>query len=152
VLFVLLFRVSTLTQTDCFQPKYLPGIIGACVCLGLQFLVICGAFPPSSLYHRVPLLLTRAAWRTVYVLRNRQRDRAAASDGISLEERERQGKLNGEKDMSDFENRRVRAFSHTFARFGAEGTATPVSLYAVTRLLKQLRVHGRIYSFLSAKS
>ncbi|KAI0030684.1 major facilitator superfamily domain-containing protein [Vararia minispora EC-137] len=67
-------------------PKYIPGITGACVCFGLEFLVIC-------------------AWRATYIIRNRRRDREVANDGLTPEEREHLGKLNGEKDMTDFENR-----------------------------------------------
>ena len=44
------------------------------------------------------------AWRSILVLRNRRRDRAQATDGLTNEERERLGKINGEKDLTDFEN------------------------------------------------
>ncbi|KAF8915353.1 major facilitator superfamily domain-containing protein [Mucidula mucida] len=66
-------------------PKYVPGIIGCCICFGLEFLVI-------------------IIWRTLLVLRNRRRNKAMESDGLTDEERERQAKEYGERDMTDFEN------------------------------------------------
>ncbi|KAK0434503.1 major facilitator superfamily domain-containing protein [Armillaria borealis] len=66
-------------------PTYTPGVIGCSVCFGLEFLVI-------------------VAWRTTLVLRNRRRDKAMLTDGLTQEERETQGKINGESDMTDFEN------------------------------------------------
>ncbi|KAF5365991.1 hypothetical protein D9758_006654 [Tetrapyrgos nigripes] len=52
----------------------------------------------------VLLVLDDAAWRIIYVLRNRRRDKAQLNDGLTPEEREAQGRLNGEKDLTDFEN------------------------------------------------
>ncbi|KAK0472893.1 MFS general substrate transporter [Armillaria novae-zelandiae] len=66
-------------------PTYTPGVIGCSICFGLEFLVI-------------------VAWRTTLVLRNRRRDKAMLTDGLTEEEREIQGKINGESDMTDFEN------------------------------------------------
>ncbi|KAK0471104.1 major facilitator superfamily domain-containing protein, partial [Armillaria novae-zelandiae] len=69
-------------------PTYTPGVIGCSICFGLEFLVI-------------------VAWRTTLVLRNRRRDKAMLTDGLTEEEREIQGKINGESDMTDFENPHV---------------------------------------------
>ncbi|KAK0197691.1 major facilitator superfamily domain-containing protein [Armillaria mellea] len=66
-------------------PTYMPGVIGCSICFGLEFLVI-------------------IAWRTTLVLQNRRRDKAILTDGLTQEEREMQGKINGESDMTDFEN------------------------------------------------
>ncbi|KAK0435947.1 major facilitator superfamily transporter [Desarmillaria tabescens] len=66
-------------------PTYTPGVMGCSICFGLEFLVI-------------------VAWRTTLVLRNRCRDKAMLTDGLTEEEREMQGKINGESDMTDFEN------------------------------------------------
>ncbi|KAK0434509.1 major facilitator superfamily transporter [Armillaria borealis] len=66
-------------------PAYTPGVIGCSICFGPEFLVI-------------------VAWRTTLVLRNRRRDKAMFTDGLTQEEREMQGKINGELDMTDFQN------------------------------------------------
>ncbi|THU87851.1 MFS general substrate transporter [Dendrothele bispora CBS 962.96] len=66
-------------------PKYTRGVVGCAICFGLEFLIIC-------------------LWRLTYVLRNRRRDKAMLNDGLTPEEREAQGRLNGEKDLTDFEN------------------------------------------------
>ncbi|PBK74282.1 MFS general substrate transporter [Armillaria solidipes] len=66
-------------------PSYKSGTVGCCACFGLEFLLI-------------------IAWRTILVFRNRRRDKEMLSDGLSPEEREMQGKINGESDMTDFEN------------------------------------------------
>ncbi|KAK2000731.1 major facilitator superfamily transporter [Colletotrichum falcatum] len=66
-------------------PKYTPGTIGCAVCFALQF----------------TLILT---WRWVLVRRNRKRDAAMATDGLTAEERARRGKEYGEQDYTDFEN------------------------------------------------
>ncbi|PBK84109.1 MFS general substrate transporter [Armillaria gallica] len=66
-------------------PTYTPGIVGCSICFGLEFLVI-------------------VAWRTTLVLRNRRRDKSMLMDGLTQEEREMQGRINGESDMTDFEN------------------------------------------------
>lgn len=55
------------------------------MCFGLQFLLI-------------------AIWRTLYVVRNKRRDRKLAEDGVSKEERISRGKIMGEQDSTDFEN------------------------------------------------
>ncbi|KAK0184203.1 major facilitator superfamily transporter [Armillaria mellea] len=60
-------------------PTYMPGVIGCSICFGLEFLIIIGAC-------------------------NRHQDKAMLTDGLTQEEREMQGKINGESDMMDFEN------------------------------------------------
>lgn len=67
------------------QPRYIPGTIGCGICFGLEFLLI-------------------AAWRTVYVMRNKRREQRLREMGVSEEERVAQGKLLGEQDATDFEN------------------------------------------------
>ncbi|KAK0212608.1 MFS general substrate transporter [Desarmillaria ectypa] len=69
-------------------PSYKSGTIGCCACFGLEFFLI-------------------IAWRTTLLLRNRRRDKEMLSDGLTPEEREVQGKINGESDMTDFENPHV---------------------------------------------
>ncbi|KIY45715.1 MFS general substrate transporter [Fistulina hepatica ATCC 64428] len=76
-------------------PKYTSGTIGCCICFGIQFFLVC-------------------TWRTVLVLRNRRRHRAELNDGLTPEQREIQGKINGESDLTDFENPYVRQFSSLF--------------------------------------
>ncbi|KAK0504523.1 MFS general substrate transporter [Armillaria luteobubalina] len=66
-------------------PSYKSGTIGCCACFGLEFLII-------------------IAWRTILVSRNGRRDKEMLTDGLTPEEREMQGKINGESDMTDFEN------------------------------------------------
>ena len=66
-------------------PRYVPGTVGACVCLGLEGLLIC-------------------AWRGYYVWQNWKRDKAAAASGLSKEEQERIGREMGEANMTDLEN------------------------------------------------
>ncbi|KAK0184004.1 major facilitator superfamily domain-containing protein [Armillaria mellea] len=63
-------------------PTYTPGVIGCGICFGIDLLVI-------------------VAWRTTLMLRNRQRDMI---QGLAQEETEMQGKINGESDMTNFEN------------------------------------------------
>ncbi len=41
------------------------------------------------------------------MFRNRRRDKAMLTDGLTQEEREMQGKINGEADMTNFENLHV---------------------------------------------
>ncbi|KAL1664346.1 major facilitator superfamily domain-containing protein [Schizophyllum commune] len=85
----MMYCVGNMVGSQIFKsqdaPTYTPGVIGCCICFGLELLII-------------------AAWRTILVLRNRRRDRAQATDGLTNEERERLGKINGEKDLTDFEN------------------------------------------------
>lgn len=66
-------------------PRYVPGTVGACVCLGLEGLLIC-------------------AWRGYYMWQNWKRDKAAAASGLSKEEQERVGQGMGEANMTDLEN------------------------------------------------
>ncbi|KXT14426.1 hypothetical protein AC579_8356 [Pseudocercospora musae] len=66
-------------------PRYVPGTVGACVCLGLEFVLIC-------------------SWRLYYVWQNKKRDRAAAASGLSNEEQERIGREMGENNMTDLQN------------------------------------------------
>ncbi|PBK61770.1 MFS general substrate transporter [Armillaria solidipes] len=83
------FCVGNMCGSQIFKtkdaPAYTPGVIGCSICFGLEFLVI-------------------VAWRTTLVLRNRRRDKAMLTDGLTQEEREMQGKINGELDMTDFQN------------------------------------------------
>ncbi|PBK61772.1 MFS general substrate transporter [Armillaria solidipes] len=83
------FCVGNMCGSQIFRskdaPTYTPGVVGCSICFGLDFLVI-------------------VAWRTTLVLRNRRRDKAMLMDGLTQEERETQGKINGEADMTDFEN------------------------------------------------
>ncbi|KAK0435945.1 uncharacterized protein EV420DRAFT_1652803 [Desarmillaria tabescens] len=65
-------------------PTYMPGIIACNICLGLDFLII-------------------VAWHMTLVLWNRHRDKAMLMDGLTEEEREMQGKINGKSDLTDFE-------------------------------------------------
>ncbi|KAK0434505.1 MFS general substrate transporter [Armillaria borealis] len=66
-------------------PTYKPGLIGCGVCFAIELLVI-------------------IAWRATLVLRNRRRVKATVTDGLTQEEKLMQGKINGESDMTDFEN------------------------------------------------
>ncbi|KXT06642.1 hypothetical protein AC578_8495 [Pseudocercospora eumusae] len=67
------------------EPRYVPGTVGACICLGLEFVLIC-------------------SWRLYYVWQNKKRDRAAAASGLSKEEQERIGREMGENNMTDLQN------------------------------------------------
>lgn len=66
-------------------PRYVPGTIGACVCLGMEFVLIC-------------------AWRGYYVWQNKRRDRRAEASGVAREEQERLGRELGERNCTDLEN------------------------------------------------
>ncbi|PBK61774.1 MFS general substrate transporter [Armillaria solidipes] len=66
-------------------PTYKPGLIRCGVCFAIE-------------------LLVTIAWRATLVLRNRRRVKATLTDGLTQEERLMQGKINGESDMTDFEN------------------------------------------------
>lgn len=66
-------------------PQYIPGTIGASICLGMEFLTIC-------------------AWRGWYMWQNKKRERAARESGISPEEMERMGREMGEQDVTDLKN------------------------------------------------
>ncbi|KAI9047893.1 hypothetical protein LZ554_007695 [Drepanopeziza brunnea f. sp. 'monogermtubi'] len=66
-------------------PQYVPGTIGASVCLGLEFVCI-------------------VVWRGWYMWQNSKRDRAAAESGITKEEQERLGREMGEQDVTDLRN------------------------------------------------
>lgn len=85
----MMYCVGNMVGSQIFKsedaPTYIPGVVGCVVCFGLEIIII-------------------ATWRTILVLRNRRRDRAQAKDGLTDEERIRQGKINGEKDLTDFEN------------------------------------------------
>ena len=86
-------------------PTYTPGVIGCCICFGLELLIIAGMSLLVIDADGKRLIISRLpAWRTILVLRNRRRDCAQATDGLTNEERERLGKINGEKDLTDFEN------------------------------------------------
>ncbi|TRM55732.1 major facilitator superfamily domain-containing protein [Schizophyllum amplum] len=92
----MMYCVGNMVGSQIFKsedaPTYIPGVVGCVVCFGLEIIII-------------------ATWRTILVLRNRRRDRAQAKDGLTDEERIRQGKINGEKDLTDFENPYVSALS-----------------------------------------
>lgn len=66
-------------------PRYIPGTIGAAICLGLEFALIC-------------------LWRGYYVWQNHRRNKAAEESGISVEEQERLGREMGEKNVTDLAN------------------------------------------------
>ncbi|EKD18366.1 uncharacterized protein L3040_006759 [Drepanopeziza brunnea f. sp. 'multigermtubi'] len=66
-------------------PQYVPGTIGASVCLGLEFVCI-------------------VAWRGWYMWQNSKRDRVAAESGITKEKQERLGRELGEQDVTDLRN------------------------------------------------
>lgn len=66
-------------------PRYVPGTVGACVCLGLEFVLIC-------------------SWRLYYVWQNKKRDKAAIASGLSKEEQESIGREMGESNMTDLQN------------------------------------------------
>ncbi|KAK4504848.1 hypothetical protein PRZ48_002811 [Zasmidium cellare] len=67
------------------SPRYIPGTVGSCVALGLEFLLI-------------------VAWRFYYMWQNWKRDKAAAASGLSREEQERIGREMGEANCTDLEN------------------------------------------------
>ncbi|KAK0442733.1 major facilitator superfamily domain-containing protein [Desarmillaria tabescens] len=69
-------------------PTYTSGVIGCSICFVLDLLVI-------------------VAWRVTLALRNRHRDKVMRTDGLT-EERKTQGQINGESDMTDFENTHFR--------------------------------------------
>jgi hypothetical protein len=66
-------------------PRYIPGTVGACACLGLEFILIC-------------------CWRFYYVWQNRRRDKKALESGVSREEQEKLGREMGEQNKTDLEN------------------------------------------------
>lgn len=66
-------------------PQYIPGTVGAAICLGAEFCLI-------------------SLWRGYYMWQNRRRDKMAASSGISKEEQERLGREMGERDVTDLKN------------------------------------------------
>ena len=66
-------------------PRYIPGTVGACAALGLEFILIC-------------------VWRGYYVWQNWRRDKKAAEIGLSKEEQEQLGRDLGEKNVTDLQN------------------------------------------------
>ncbi|KAK0099519.1 hypothetical protein ONS95_000248 [Cadophora gregata] len=66
-------------------PQYIPGTIGASICLGMEFVCIC-------------------AWRGWYMWQNGKRERMARQSGVSAEEMERLGREMGERDVTDMKN------------------------------------------------
>lgn len=70
-------------------PRYIPGTTGACICLGLEFVLIC-------------------SWRAYYVWQNDRRDKAAAASGLSKEQQEAIGREMGERNCTDMENMHFR--------------------------------------------
>lgn len=67
------------------EPRYMPGTIGACACLGFEFLLIC-------------------TWRGYYVWQNWRREKKARESGVPPEEQERLGREMGENDVTDLNN------------------------------------------------
>ena len=70
-------------------PRYIPGTVGACACLGLEFILIC-------------------SWRGYYVWQNWRRDKKAAAGGLSDEEREQMGRDLAEENWTDLQNEHFR--------------------------------------------
>lgn len=66
-------------------PRYTPGTIGACACLGIEIVLI-------------------AAWRGYYMWQNWRRNKWAAESGLSKEEQERIGREKGEQNETDLQN------------------------------------------------
>ena len=66
-------------------PRYVPGTVGACICLGLEFTLI-------------------VSWRLYYLWQNKRRDKKAAESGVSKEEQEREDRAMGEANMTDLQN------------------------------------------------
>ncbi|KAK6908635.1 hypothetical protein L486_01712 [Kwoniella mangroviensis CBS 10435] len=66
-------------------PLYRPGLIASAICFGLTFVVI--------------FIL-----RFYYIYVNAKRDRQARESGLTVEEMERLGKINGENDLTDIQN------------------------------------------------
>ncbi|KAL3422436.1 major facilitator superfamily transporter [Phlyctema vagabunda] len=83
------YCVGNMTGSQIFKtkdaPQYIPGTIGAAICLGAEFVLIC-------------------SWRGYYMWQNNRRDRAAEASGVSKEEQERLGREMGEKDVTDLNN------------------------------------------------
>lgn len=75
-------------------------------------------FTPALLFNDIILLLfldlhphriiINTVWRIIYVVRNRRKDKLIANDGLTPEERVKEGKRLGEADATDFENPYVR--------------------------------------------
>jgi hypothetical protein len=84
-------------------PTYTHGTIGACACLGLEFLLIC-------------------AWRGYYMWQNKKRDKAAAESGLSKEQQEAIGRELGERNVTDLMN------PVCIAKFGRHGTFNSLQL------------------------
>ncbi|KAK0493614.1 major facilitator superfamily domain-containing protein, partial [Armillaria luteobubalina] len=88
------FCVGSMCGAQIFRqkdgPTFIPGLIECSVCFALEFFVIIGRF-----------------WRTTLVLRNRRQIKTRLADGLTQEERVMQGKMNGESDMTGFENPHV---------------------------------------------
>ncbi|KAJ4203428.1 hypothetical protein FSOLCH5_007733 [Fusarium solani] len=66
-------------------PLYIPAIVVCSTMYGLEFVIM-------------------ICWRMYYVWQNRRRDKAVEEMGMTKEEAERQGRLNAESDMTDYEN------------------------------------------------
>ncbi|EIM89537.1 MFS general substrate transporter [Stereum hirsutum FP-91666 SS1] len=87
------YCVGNMVGSQIFQSKDAPRYIKASsVCaasFGAEVLLIC-------------------LWRIIYVVRNRRKDKLIANDGLTPEERVKEGKRLGEADATDFENPYVR--------------------------------------------
>ncbi|OTB08317.1 hypothetical protein M426DRAFT_263587 [Hypoxylon sp. CI-4A] len=83
------YCVGNMVGTQVFQdkdaPMYIPGMIWCIVCLGAEMVVI-------------------LLWRSLYVMRNKRRDKRMADLGISEEDRVKAGIEMGEQDCTDIEN------------------------------------------------
>ena len=66
-------------------PRYITGTVICAIVFGIEFLLC-------------------LAWRFWYIHQNRRRARLVAESEMSREEQERQGRIYGEQDKTDFEN------------------------------------------------
>ncbi|RDW84269.1 hypothetical protein BP6252_01859 [Coleophoma cylindrospora] len=66
-------------------PRYIPGLTVCAIMFGVEFVLM-------------------GLWRTYYMWQNKRRERFIAQLGATAEEHVRQGYLNAEADMTDFEN------------------------------------------------
>ncbi|KAK0468692.1 major facilitator superfamily domain-containing protein [Armillaria novae-zelandiae] len=76
-------------------PAYTPGVIGCSICFGIDLLII-------------------VMWRMTLALRNKRRD---VVQRLTKEEKEAQGRSNGESDMTDFENPHTDAYRERQFRY-----------------------------------
>nr|OQO16559.1 hypothetical protein B0A51_12519 [Rachicladosporium sp. CCFEE 5018] len=83
------YCVANMVEYQIFKskdaPRYIPGTIGAVICLGIEFALIC-------------------TWRGYYVRMYRKRDKAAKESGVTPEEQGRLGREMGENNVTDLQN------------------------------------------------